>query len=214
MKNLLLITGMLFSLNFVSAQQGEPMGMREKIEQLEQRPSFEELQNLAGEFSAFANEDESNWLLNYYAALAQIRMGRSLMMEGKVDELDAYADKAEGYVTKAFKSQPENSELYILQKMIHGLRLMVNPMKRYFSESMLGAQALEKAEKIDPANPRITILRAEDLYYTPEEYGGSKAKGLELFQKSIEQYDSYQVKGENAPNWGRLEAQYYLDSKP
>lgn len=214
MKNVLLITGILFSLNFVSAQQGEQINMQEKIEQLEQRPSFEDLQKLSSEFASLANQDHSNWLPNYYAALAQIRMGRSLMMEGKIGELDPYADKAESYVTKAMDLQPENPELYILKKMIHGLRLMVNPMERYASESMLGDQSLEKAEKIDPTNPRITLLRAEDLYYTPEEYGGSKSKGLELFAKSIEQFDSYQAKGKNAPNWGKSEAQHFLNSKP
>ncbi|MHA6696710.1 tetratricopeptide repeat protein [Chryseobacterium sp. A301] len=214
MKNVLLITGILFSLNFVSAQQGEQINMHEKIEQLEQRPSFEHLKKLSNEFATLASQDPSNWLPNYFAALAQIRMGRSLMMEGKIGELDPYADKAESYVAKAMALQPENAELYILKKMIHGLRLMVNPMERYASESMLGAQSLEKAEKIDPTNPRITLLRAEDLYYTPEEYGGSKSKGLELFAKSIEQFDSYQVKGKNAPNWGKSEAEYFLKSKP
>ncbi len=39
-------------------------------------------------------------------------------------------------------------------------------------------------KKLDPENPRITIMEAEDLYFTPEQFGGSKTKGIELFKKA------------------------------
>ena len=73
---------------------------------------------------------------------------------------------------------------------------------------------MEKAEKADPTNPRISLLKAEDTYFTPEQFGGSKTKGLELFQKSLDQFKVYKPKSTLDPNWGKGEAEYFLANKP
>ena len=98
--------------------------------------------------------------------------------------------------------------------MIHGLKLMVNPKERFMSEGMLAAEALSKAEKIDAENPRITLMKAGDVYFTPEQFGGSKTKGLELFQKAVKQYETYKIKYSLNPNWGKAEAEYFITNKP
>ena len=70
--------------------------------------------------------------------------------------------------------------------------------------------ALAEAKKLDPENPRITIMEAEDLYFTPEQFGGSKAKGIELFKKALEQFKTYKLKSSLDPNWGQGEANYFI----
>ena len=90
---------------------------------------------------------------------------------------------------------------------------MADPMSRYMSEAPIAQQALAKAESLDPDNPRITILKAEDAYFTPEQFGGSKAKGKELFAKAVEQFATYKPKTYLNPNWGKAEAQYFLNQK-
>ena len=136
------------------------------------------------------------------------------MMTGKMDQLDAIATEAQTALDKAAELSKDNAEILILQKMIHGLKMMVDPQARFMSEGMLGADALSKAAKLDPENPRITLLKAEDVYYTPEQYGGSKAKGLELFQKAKDQFVAYQPKTALHPNWGKGEVDYFLTNKP
>ena len=91
---------------------------------------------------------------------------------------------------------------------------MVDPQARFMSEGMLAADALSKAEKIDAGNPRITLMKAEDTYFTPEQFGGSKARGLELFQKSLDQFKIYKTKSALDPSWGKGEAEYFLANKP
>ena len=93
------------------------------------------------------------------------------------------------------------------------LRMMADPMSRYMSESPIAQQALAKAESLDPDNPRITILKAEDAYFTPEQFGGSKAKGKELFAKAVEQFATYKPKTYLDPHWGKAEAQYFINQK-
>src|SRR5690606_35168364 len=114
----------------------------------------------------------------------------------------------------AMSLNADSAENYILQKMIHGLKMMVNPQERFMSEGMLAAEALSKAEELDAQNPRISLMKAEDIYYTPEQLGGSKAKGLETFQKSLDQYQAYKAKSAIDPNWGQDEAEYFLAKKP
>ena len=136
------------------------------------------------------------------------------MRTGNLSELDAIAAEAQKSVDKASDINKDNAEILILQKMIHGLKMMVDPQGRFMSEGMLGADALSKAEKLDPENPRISLLKAEDTYYTPEQFGGSKSKGLEMFQKSLDQFKVYQPKTALDPTWGKGEAEYFLANKP
>src|SRR5690606_11154685 len=120
--------------------------------------------------------EKTQWLPYYYAALSTIQKGRLAMREGKVADLDPIAAEAQKSLDLAMDLSKDNAENLILQKMIHGLKMMVDPQARFMSEGMLAADALSKAEKIDAGNPRITLMKAEDTYFTPEQFGGSKAR--------------------------------------
>ena len=188
--------------------------MTEKIAKIAQSKTPEDLTALSNDFTRIGDKEKTQWLPYYYAAHTSIEKGRNLMMTGKMDQLDAIATEAQTALDKAAEISKDNAEILILQKMIHGLKMMVDPQARFMSEGMLGADALSKATKLDPENPRITLLKAEDVYYTPEQYGGSKAKGLELFQKAKDQFVAYQPKTALHPNWGKGEVDYFLTNKP
>ena len=188
--------------------------MTEKITQIDQLKTPEDFTALSNDFTRIGDKEKTQWLPYYYAAHTSIEKGRNLMMTGKMDQLDAIAMEAQTALDKAAELSKDNAEILILQKMIHGLKMMFDPQARFMSEGMLGADALSKAAKLDPENPRITLLKAEDVYYTPEQYGGSKAKGLELFQKAKDQFVAYQPKTALHPNWGKGEVDYFLTNKP
>lgn len=213
MKNLIL-TIILLTTVHIYGQTAFEKAMTEKIAKIDQNKTPEDFTALANDFVRIGDKEKTQWLPYYYASHATIEKGRNLMRTGKVSELDAIADEAQKHLDKASELNKDNAEILILQKMIHGLKMMVDPQARFMSESMLGADALAKAEKLDPENARITLLKAEDLYYTPEQFGGSRTKGLELFQKSLNQYKFYQPKTALDPNWGKGEAEYFLNSKP
>ena len=188
--------------------------MIDKIAQVEQQKKSDEFTALTNDFTRIGDKEKNQWLPYYYAAFTNIQKGRIAMREGKMTELDAIAAEAQKPLDLAMGLSKDNAELLILQKMIHGLKMMVDPQSRFMSEGMLAADALSKAEKLDSENPRITLLKAEDTYYTPEQFGGSKTKGLELFQKSLDQFKVYKPKTALDPNWGKAEAEYFLANKP
>lgn len=188
--------------------------MTEKIASIEKHQTADEFTALANDFKRIGDKEKTQWLPYYYAAFSTIQKGRMAMREGKVADLDPIAADAQKSLDLAMDLSKDNAENLILQKMIHGLKMMVDPQARFMSEGMLAADALSKAEKIDAGNPRITLMKAEDTYFTPEQFGGSKARGLELFQKSLEQFKIYKTKSALDPNWGKGEAEYFLANKP
>lgn len=214
MKKLFFAVAIAASTTLGFAQTKYETAMTEKVAKIEQHLKVDEFQTLSNDFIRIGNAEKTQWLPYYYASLSQIQKGRMLMQEQKLNELDAIAGEAQKSLDKAMELSKDNAELYILQKMIHSLKMMVNPMERYMTEGALAAENLTKAEKLDPANPRITLLKAEDTYFTPEQFGGSKTEGLNLFQKSLDQFKVYKTQSAIHPNWGKAEAEYFLTQKP
>ena len=196
------------------SQTAYEKAMSEKIALVENHKSADEFTALANDFKRIGDKEKTQWLPYYYAAFSTIQKGRMAMREGKLSDLDPIATEAQKFLDFAMDLSKDNAENLILQKMIHGLKMMVNPQERFMSEGMLAADALSKAEKIDAENPRITLMKAEDTYFTPEQFGGSRARGLELFQKSLDQFKVYKIKSALDPNWGKGEAEYFIANKP
>lgn len=210
----LFLTTLLFIAVSNFAQTSFDKIMTDKIAKIAQLKTPDEFTALSNDFTRIGDKEKTQWLPYYYAAQTTIEKGRNLMRSGKIAELDPIAAEAQKSLDQAADLSKDNAEILILQKMIHNLKMMVDPQSRFMSEGMLGAEALSKAKKLDPENPRITLLQAEDTYYTPEQFGGSKTKGLELFQQSADQFKVYQPKTPLDPNWGKGEADYFLSNKP
>lgn len=210
----LILTFSLSLLGFTAfAQNAYEKAMTEKISKVETAKTADELTALTNDFERIGTKENTQWLPYYYAAYSTIQKGRVLMRSGKTAELDPVAEQAEKYIAKAEALSSNNAEIYILKKITSGFRMMVDPMSRYMQEAPIAQNALSKAKELDPENPRITVLLAEDAYFTPEQYGGSKPKGVELFKKSLEQYAVYKPKTVLDPNWGKAEAEFFLSQK-
>lgn len=192
------------------AQSNYEKAMTEKINKLEATRSPEELQALANDFQRIADKEKDKWQPSYYTALAYIQKGRSQMQNGNNEALETAADQAQKFVDAAESLEKNNSEIHLLQKMIYSLKMMVNPMERFRTFGAKAEEELKKAEQLDPSNPRVTLIKAEDTYYTPEQFGGSKTKGMELFKTSLEKFNTFKPKTALDPNWGKTEAQYFL----
>lgn len=192
------------------AQANYEKVMTEKISRLEATRSPEDLQILANDFQRIAEKEKDKWQPNYYTALAYIQKGRSQMQNGNNAALEETADQAQKFVDAAESLEKNNSEIHLLQKMIYSLKMMVNPMERFRTFGSKAEEELKKAEQLDPSNPRVTLIKAEDVYYTPEQFGGSKTKGMELFKTALEKFNAFKPKTALDPNWGKMEAQYFL----
>ncbi|MFY7815367.1 MAG: hypothetical protein ACOVRK_09295 [Chryseobacterium taeanense] len=185
--------------------------MSEKIVKLENTRSADELQAIANDFDRIGKKETTQWLPSYYAALAYLQKGRAQMQEGKMSELSINAAAAEKYLDQAEAiAGKNNSELHLLRKMAFSLKMMENPAERYMTDGMKAMEELKTAETLDPGNPRVALIKAEDTYFTPEQYGGSKTKGIEQFKEALEKFKTFKPKTSLDPNWGKSEVEYFL----
>ena len=173
------------------------------------------LATLANSFERIANAEKTQWLPFYYAAYCNVMAGTfSLPQDGSFGDnsgiTDPYADKAEILLNKAIEIEKANTEIYCVQKMIYGLRMMGNAMSRYMTEGPKAEVALAKAKEANAGNPRIYILEAQDKFYTPEQFGGSKAEAKILFEKALSLFETYKAESNIHPNWGLPTTKYFL----
>ncbi|WP_312174672.1 hypothetical protein [Chryseobacterium sp.] len=185
--------------------------MSEKIAKLQTTRSTDEFQALANDFDRIGKKETNQWQPSYYAALAYLQKGRMQMQSGKMSELSINADIADKYLDQAEAiAGKDNSEIHLLRKMAYSLKMMENPAERYMTDGMKAMEELKKAETLDPNNPRVALIKAEDTYFTPEQYGGSKEKGIEQFKTALEKFNAFKPKTAFDPNWGKAEAEYFL----
>jgi hypothetical protein len=175
----------------------------------------DEWKDLGNSFERIAEAEKSQWLPFYYAALCQVRAAYALLPPGggmgdNTAITDPLADKAEQLVRRAEALQPVHADIHCLWKMVYGLRMMGNPMQRFMTEGARAAQALEKARAVDPFNPRIYILEAQDKFFTPEAFGGSKKEARRLFEKADSLFRVKNSVSTIEPRWGAPQVRYFL----
>ncbi len=189
--------------------------MEAKVSQVDSNNSVEAWKDLGNSFERIADAEKTQWLPYYYACYCNIMAGYNSMPKdmnfGDNSAIsDPFAEKAEKLLTKAQELSKDNAEIYIVWKMVHGLKLMGNPMARYMTESPLGDEALSKAKSLNAGIPRIYILEGQDKFYTPENFGGSKTEAKELFLKAQGLFETFKPENSIAPNWGRGTVAYFL----
>lgn len=185
--------------------------MQDRIAAVDSVRNPQGLLDLSAAFERIGDAEKTQWLPYYYAALTQVNSAYMTSMENmKVNEVDPIADKAEALLNKAEALQPNNSEIFVVKKMITSLRMMADPMNRFMTYGPKAAEALQTAKKLNPENPRVFLLEAQDKYFTPEQFGGSKAEAKKLFEDALQKYAAFKPTTPLDPVWGKPAVQYFL----
>ena len=172
--------------------------------------SMEGLTDLANSFERIANAEKTQWLPFYYAALCHIHKANMYYTSQEVDKIDPLMDIAEPLLKKAEELEKDNSEIFCLKKMFNTGKMMADPMSRFMVYGAAASVALEEAKKLDPNNPRVYLLEGQDKYYTPEQFGGSKEEGKQLFQEAAKKMETFKPASSIHPSWGASQIKYFL----
>jgi hypothetical protein len=124
-------------------------------------------------------------------------------------QIDLLADKAETLLSKAEAIEKDNADIFCIKKMIATLRMGVDPMTRWQTYGPKAAEALARAKTLDASNPRIYLLEGQDMFYTPEQFGGSKAKAKQLFDEAQRKFEIQKPKSSIHPHWGLNQVSYF-----
>ncbi|MCD8539696.1 MAG: hypothetical protein LRY55_07950 [Leadbetterella sp.] len=154
-----------------------------------------------------ANAEAKEWLPQYWVAYGLVK--ESYLITNAAEK-DVVLDKAEEYLAKASALSPKNAEIEVLKAYFSSARLVIDPMARWQKYGALFEQHLGEADKLDPQNPRADYLRATNLFYTPEAFGGGKEKAKPYFESTLKKFEAFQSPNSYSPVWGKMEAEYFL----
>lgn len=206
----LLFSGILFpqvKKDSVDVEKTYVQLMQENLALFPNSKTAEDFERLYQSFIKIGEKEKKMWLPYYYASYAKILHGKNLIKEGKGGaELMTTADIAQKALKKSM-ALSENAENWILQKLIYQLEYYEKPVTEYQKGGAMALQALSLAEKLDSRNPRVALLKSEDLYFSPKNKGGDKVKGLEFYKKTSRLFNSYKSKIQFYPTWGAEEAE-------
>lgn len=170
-------------------------------------------QSLSDRFLSCTASKPNAWLPFYYAAYCRLMKGYVLSEDrkaGRAGLTDLEADTAESYLDRAESRDTANAEILCLRKMVASLRITAQPMVRFRKYQPVADRALEEAGRLDPENPRVDLLKAQDRFFIPPMLGGSRAQSKQLLLKSLEKFASHRPASPLHPYWGVIQARELL----
>ena len=137
-------------------------------------------------------------------------------MFGQTTENGFYLDLAQAYFERAVAAYPNRSardeaEFQVLQALIYGLKSYYYrkenrfPVAQVFKD--ISDTALVRAERANPDNPRVRMMRSIDTFNNP----ATRAQGIEAMKTALEVYAGYRLDSPIAPNWGKSFIDYRLN---
>ncbi|RPI73720.1 MAG: hypothetical protein EHM47_05490 [Ignavibacteriales bacterium] len=209
MKNLFLFF-LIVSIN-LAAQDDEryTTAMKKNFTLLDTASTSASYNLIANSFERIANAEKDKWLPYYYSAYL---ITVSTFMDTISENKDAFLDKAEELLSIADSLMPENSEIYTVKAMIAQGRLIVDPQNRWMKYGPLFNDFINKAKELDPSNPRPVFLYAQNILYTPEQFGGGKEKALPHLKEAEEKFKNFEPDTELHPDWGEEVVKNTLES--
>lgn len=190
----------------VGAQGTNDKKMLENIAKMKSAATVQNFTDLRYSFASMAGNGSSSWLPYYYTALSSLKEGEAHLKNGQTQLAEDGPVTAAKYLGPVMEKEKNNAEFNILLGMIHSFKARLKGAEK---DMKLAASYLAAAEKLDPKNPRAALLKAEIKYFTPEDNGGNKAQGIELYKEALKKFDSYKIKTKLDPDWGRDVAEYY-----
>jgi hypothetical protein len=196
-----------FLINGIAQDQNYYQSMGKCLQNYATAQTIADWQSIANQFDRISNVEKREWLPLYYAAQSTIFMA---FQEQDKSKIDAYLDQAQKYIDKALEIKKDESEISVIQAMLYQARINVDMMGRGMQYSMKANECLEQAKEFNAENPRIYYLQAQNIFYTPEQFGGGKKNALPIFQQAKEKFDKFVPASQLAPNWGKEQNEQQL----
>ena len=193
---------------FAQTMQGKfQEAIRKGLELQATAKTSEDFLKASNHFERIAQVEAKEWTPLYYAAHSKLIAG---LMEADKTMKDQYWDKALLEIEQADALSANNSEIFALKGYLQFMKMSVDPQSRM---SFMGASAasLGKAKALNPENPRIYLIIGQDTFYTPEAFGGGKAKAKPFLETAVAKFAIFKPANVTDPNWGAEQAKTLLE---
>ena len=167
------------------------------------------MRETANQFERLANYKKSDWLPRYYHALCLIQYSWSADNKERETILKA----AETSIQTGMTLQPDSSELVALEGYLYQAMIMINPMTNGAIYGPKSSITLQRAAALNPNNPRPPYLLGQNIYFTPEMWGGGMDKARPHLEKAKALFAAFKPASDLHPNWGQIPCEMILDGK-
>lgn len=161
------------------------------------------LMKVRGEFERILQLKKQEWIVNYYIAVVDYTLAYTAMGEKPDKEkLKKYTESGLSNLEKSILVRDDFSDSYVLKYGLNFNRWVYEQDKMADIIAQSG-EAKDKAEKLDPENPRFYLMDGMSTYYMPEAFGGGAKKATPILEKSLEMFNKRVEKEVYYPDWGK-----------
>ncbi|GLU55885.1 hypothetical protein [Dyadobacter frigoris] len=210
MKNSLLTIALILCtvVSIFAQDSAYQKAMKKEIDKLNIADSLSKYQQSANGFARISQLNPNEWQPYYYNALAYVYQGLDNSLD--LNKKDEALAKAEELIKKAEAISPNNSEIVTLEGFKIMAEVSADPASRGQSLSGTVMYTFGKAMKMDPQNPRASLLMGQMEFGMAGFFksGTEKACGLVKQSQAIfAAQDDEALKAKLAPTWGRAFAE-------
>jgi hypothetical protein len=167
------------------------------------------MRETANQFERLANYKKNDWLPFYYHALCLIQFS----WNAETKERETILKGAETSIQTAYSLNPDSCEVMALEGYMYQAMIMINPMANGAVYGPKSAITLQKAMQINPDNPRPPYLLGQNIYFTPEMWGGGMNNARPHLEKAKSLFVSFKPASELHPDWGKVPCEMILEGK-
>ena len=194
----LLIAGALAPTLAQAAQHDSDYG---QIQEASWRGDLAALTALSRALATQADLSNNDAEANYVAAYADYRIagaGQRNVDANRITINDALARAQRRLETLSTRATPMQAEALALLSSVYGWEISMDPVKG-MTLGMKAGTTIAQAEKLDPSNPRVLLIKGIGKLFTPPLFGGSREDALQSFQAGIANLPAVRY---TAVNWG------------
>lgn len=196
----IIISSLIIACAFqVFGQSEYESAMQAGLDSMNHIRNLEDFQVVANYFERIADAEKDQWLPGYYAAYCYVILS---FKEKEAARKETLLNKAEDIINQILVIKPVESEIYALQGMLYQSFISVDPRNNAPVYSMKANKSFDRSIDLNPHNPRPYSLKAMNLMYTPEAYGGGMNMACPLFEKADTLFHQYTKVNSLMPDWG------------
>ncbi len=173
--------------------------------------SADELLGVRATLLALSDAEQASTPVQYTLAYLDWRVVPLWLREHEGDKETAlrYVEEGLAAARAVQKAEPKNAEAFALESSLLGLKMM-GAGADVMTLGPLSMQAMMKAAKLAPANPRVLFLQGLSLLYTPAQFGGGAAPAIAVLRDAARAAAADAPADSLAPAWGHDDAAVWL----
>jgi hypothetical protein len=123
-------------------------------------------------------------------------------------DVEVYLQGAAKSFDESVRLKPDFADAYSAAASVNGWlsQFHRNDQAAMRAGIQKSASMLKRALELEPRNPRVMWVHGGDLLFKPPQFGGDKARAVDIYKDAIAAADAERIADPALPDWGKAEA--------